>query len=88
MPGRKWHWRKSIPSEGVTILITDNAITVTNSQVMYDNGASITDVQDNDSADNTQPGWRHNDNNDDSTEENYNSNSTNDVGYSDVYGSE
>jgi hypothetical protein len=69
-------------------LITDNAITVTNSQVEYDNGASITDVQDNDSADNTQPGRRPNDNNDNSTEENYNSDSTNDVGYSDVYGSE
>lgn len=80
------------------MLITDNAITVTNSQVEYDNGASITNVQDNDSADNTQPGWRPNDNNDDrseenynnddSTEENYNSDSTNDVRYSDVYGSE
>lgn len=38
------------------MLITDNIITVTNSQVEYDNGASITDVQANDSADNTQLG--------------------------------
>lgn len=70
------------------MLITDNIITVTNSQVEYDNGASITDVQDNDSADNTQLGWGPNDNNDDSSGENYNSDSTNYDGYSDVDESE
>lgn len=70
------------------MLITDNIITVTNSQVEYDNGASITDVQANDSADNTQLGWGTNDNNDDSSGENYNSDSTNYDGYSDVDESE